>query len=111
MPNIIRPSLCSSASARSSSPVFLPPYMTMIRSLSSMTSSRSAEMSSTALPASRISMSILRMYSDAPMSTPRVGWQAMMTRGFLESSRATTTFCMLPPERFLQASSGEDALI
>ena len=35
----------------------------------------------------------------APMSTPRVGWEMMSTGVSKENSRATTTFCMLPPER------------
>jgi hypothetical protein len=32
------------------------------------------------------------------MSTPRVGWAATSSAGSAENSRATITFCMLPPD-------------
>ena len=34
----------------------------------------------------------------APMSTPRVGSSAMITRGLPRSIRAKSTFCWLPPD-------------
>jgi hypothetical protein len=38
------------------------------------------------------------MNSMAPMSTPRVGWPTSSTRGRAPISRASTSFCWLPPE-------------
>ena len=35
----------------------------------------------------------------APMSTPRVGWAAIRIFGSLASSRPTSSFCWLPPDR------------
>src|SRR5439155_517749 len=82
-----------------------PSYMTAIRSERERTSSSSAETSRTAVPSSR-SWTIRRwMNSMAPMSTPRVGWAASRTFGLLPISRATITFCWLPPDRFLAATS------
>ena len=66
-----------------------------------MTSLRSAETSSTAMPERESSTSFLRINSVAPTSMPRVGWSAMMSLGSLENSRATTTFWILPPESIL----------
>ena len=34
----------------------------------------------------------------APTSTPRVGWLAISTDSGRDSSRASTTFCWLPPD-------------
>ena len=39
------------------------------------------------------------MNSIAPMSTPRVGWPTSNTPGAWPSSRASTSFCWLPPEK------------
>ena len=39
-------------------------------------------------------------------STPRVGWLTSSTLGCSDSSRATTTFCMLPPESVPTAAYG-----
>ncbi len=52
----------------------------------------------TAVPVSRSAMIRLWMNSIDPTSTPRVGWEAMSTLSGRENSRATTTFCWLPPE-------------
>ena len=46
------------------------------------------------------------MNSIAPMSTPRVGWPTSRAFGAAESSRATTIFCWLPPEKPPQRRSG-----
>ena len=70
----------------------------MIRSLRRNTSSRSADESSTAQPELRFSMMRVWINSIAPMSTPRVGWDITSAGVSYENSRATTTFCMLPPD-------------
>ncbi len=54
-----------------------------------------------AVPLARWSSSRSWMYSVAPMSTPRVGCAATSTSGSRASSRAMTTFWMLPPDRLL----------
>ena len=69
-----------------------------MRSESLSTSSKSAEMSSTAHPASRWATIWLWMNSVAPMSRPRVGYTATSRDGLPSSSRARMTFCWLPPE-------------
>ena len=51
-----------------------------------------------AQPALRFSMMRVWMNSMAPTSTPRVGWAMMSTGESKENSRATTTFCILPPD-------------
>ena len=38
------------------------------------------------------------MYSIEPTSRPRVGWAAITSWTGTENSRATTTFCWLPPD-------------
>ena len=52
----------------------------------------------TAVPLSRSEMIRLWMNSIEPTSTPRVGWEAISTLSGRENSRATTTFCWLPPD-------------
>lgn len=52
-----------------------------------------------AQPALRFFMISWWKKSVAPMSTPRVGWAITIAPESNENSRATTTFCMLPPER------------
>ena len=64
-----------------------------------MISSSSAETSRIALPASRMATSRRWMNSMAPTSTPRVGWPTSRTRGSRSISRASTSFCWLPPEK------------
>ena len=59
------------------------------------------------MPLSRVATICLWMNSIEPTSTPRVGWAATSSRRSRESSRATTTFCWLPPERL--AACGVDA--
>ena len=61
-------------------------------------SSSSADTSSTAAPASRISTMRWWMNSIEPTSSPRVGWATMSSRGSPDSSRAMITFCWLPPD-------------
>ena len=48
------------------------------------------------------------MYSIAPTSRPRVGWEATSTRGSWSSSRASTTRCWLPPESDHSGASGPE---
>jgi hypothetical protein len=40
------------------------------------------------------------MNSIAPISTPRVGWPTSSSTGSRSISRASTSFCWLPPEKF-----------
>jgi hypothetical protein len=72
--------------------------MTWIVSESPMSSSRSAEMSSTASPSRRAWRMMSQMLAWAPTSTPRVGWAATSTLGSWLISRPTMSFCWLPPE-------------
>ena len=46
------------------------------------------------------------MNSIAPMSTPRVGWPTSRIFGAWPSSRASTSFCWLPPENLPLTSCG-----
>ena len=70
-----------------------------IRSEREIISSSSADTSRTPAPAFFAFSSVLRISSMAPISTPLVGWDA--TRSLLprDTSRATTTFCALPPDK------------
>ena len=72
--------------------------MTAIRSPTASTSSSSVLTIRIAAPASRCSTIRLWMYSIEPTSRPRVGWDAMTSLTGRENSRATTTFCWLPPD-------------
>ena len=72
--------------------------MTAIRSPRLMTSSSSVDTSSTAVPSSRFSTTRLWMYSIEPTSSPRVGCAATSSRIGRLNSRATMTFCWLPPD-------------
>ena len=85
-------------------PMIRPSYMTATRSDSLSTSSSSVETSSTPMPPSRCSMIFLWMYSIAPTSRPRVGCMAISSSGLRLISRATMTFCWLPPDRFCASS-------
>ncbi len=64
-----------------------------------MISDSSADTSSTAPPRSRQAVISPWMNSMAPMSTPRVGCSAISSGASWLISRATTTFCRLPPDR------------
>ena len=88
------------------SPTMRPPHITRMRSASDITSSSSTETSRMAQPASRIATSWRWMNSIAPMSTPRVGWPTSRMRGAGAISRASTSFCWLPPEKFALCSVG-----
>ena len=72
--------------------------MVTMRSERRKISSRSAEESSIAQPSFRLSMMAVCMNSMAPMSIPREGFEMTSTGVSCENSRATTTFCMLPPD-------------
>ena len=47
------------------------------------------------------------MYSIEPTSSPRVGWEATSSLIGRENSRATITFCWLPPESVPTSTSGD----
>ena len=76
-----------------------PSKMTRIRSESERISSSSSETSRMPRPSSRSSTSRRCTNSIAPTSRPRVGCAAISTFGLRSISRASTTFCWLPPER------------
>ena len=69
-----------SVSSATRSATMRPRYITRMRSESEKISSRSAEMTKTARPLSRISTRIRWIASIAPMSTPRDGCSAMTSR-------------------------------
>ncbi len=83
----------------SAEPMITPSYMTRMRSEMVMTSSRSSEMITVAVPLSRCATRRWWMYSDAATSIPRVGWATSRTSGRPDSSRAMIAFWMLPPDR------------
>src|SRR5438067_1103131 len=97
-PAIIRPSSSTTAFWRSTTPMMRPPYNTAIRSASAKISSRSSLIRRMATPRAAASSSRPRTASVAATSRPRVGEAATSTLGRLESSRASRTFCTLPPD-------------
>ena len=105
LPSAGRPASRARAPPRSpsggNSATISPSYMTRIRSESDRISSSSRETSRTARPSSRSSMSRRWTNSIAPTSRPRVGCAAMSTFGSRSTSRASDTFCWLPPESAL----------
>src|SRR5690606_16396196 len=80
-PAIMSPNSSSVTVSGSTQPTIFPSQMMAIRSLSFMISSRSREISSTAFPLSRCSISRRWMNSMAPTSSPRVGWAAINRSG------------------------------
>jgi hypothetical protein len=99
LPLAIRyPTVSRDASSRGKSPTRRPRNSTPMRSDRLKISSSSADTSSTAAPASRISMIRLWMNSIDPTSRPRVGWATISSLGSPDSSRAMITFCWLPPD-------------
>ena len=74
-------------------------------------SSRSSEISSTAAPRSRCSISLLRTYSVAPTSNPRVGCEAMIMRVGVERA-GKDHFLHVPARKFagLDGGSGFDLI-
>src|SRR3954452_6705028 len=104
---ISRPTAFLSAVGPSTTATIRPPYMTPIRSDSSSTSSSSAETSSTAVPASRFAITWRWMNSMLPTSRPRVGWSRIRSWSSRSNSRATTTFCWLPPDRLLARTAAD----
>ena len=75
-PPMARPTLARVNLRPSRDAAVVPPDMTTQRSASSMTSSRSLEMSRTPLPSAAASARRLRTYAAARISRPRVGWHA-----------------------------------
>src|SRR5690606_22199290 len=100
------PSRSRVASLPGTSPAKRPSYMTRMRSESAITSSSSVETSSTAWPASRMRISSPWMKSIAPISTPQVGFSAMMSGVARVISRPTTSFCLLPPDMVEASADG-----
>ena len=96
-PSAARPRSCR-PSGRPRTATIRPRYMTAIRSDSSSTSSSSAETSRIAVPASRFAIAWRWMNSMLPTSRPRVGWSRTSSLRSRPNSRATTTFCWLPPD-------------
>src|SRR5208337_3414922 len=109
-PAISRPRSWGLVSSAFRSPVTRPAQSTMMRSDSAKISSSSTETRRSALPASRWATIRLCMNSIAPMSTPRVGWPTSMIFGLRSISRASTSFCWLPPEKLAVLSSGARGL-
>ena len=95
---ISRPTSFLSAVRPSRIATISPRYMTAIRSDSSRISSSSADTSRIAVPASRLAIAWRWMNSMLPTSRPRVGWSRTSRRRSRSNSRATTTFCWLPPD-------------
>src|SRR5690606_1299188 len=97
----LTPAIMSPSFSRGVSPGTIPTtrprYITRMRSARAATSSSSVEITITGTPASRVSTIRLWMNSMDPTSTPRVGWAAMNSDRSRLSSRASTTFCWLPP--------------
>ena len=89
-------------------PMIRPRYITAIRSARPITSSSSLETTMTAVPMSRSLITRLWMNSIDPTSTPRVGCAAMKSFSGRDSSRATITFCWLPPDRVPTGVSAEE---
>src|SRR4051812_19394013 len=83
-----------------------PSRSTAMRSLMRATSSSSAEMNSTAIPSAARSLTSFWIWALAPTSMPRVGSSRMSSAGWVISQRASSTFCWLPPLRFLMGMSG-----
>ena len=75
-----------------------PRYITAMRSASATTSSSSVDTTMTGIPASRACTIRLCTNSIEPTSSPRVGCAATSSRKSRLSSRASTTFCWLPPD-------------
>ena len=88
-------------------PLILPSNITAIRSPRASTSSSSDETMREPLPRLRCSTIWWCTYSIEPTSSPRVGCEATRNSSERESSRATMTFCWLPPESELVGASIE----
>src|SRR5690606_14390230 len=84
---------------------------TRIRSLRRTTSSSSEEMKTTDMPSRERSATSFWISALAPMSMPRVGSSRTSSRGEVASQRARSTFCWLPPERFLMRAFGLGGLM
>src|SRR6185369_9826744 len=107
VPAISRPISAGSAPP-DISPMIRPRYMTPIRSARPSTSSSSVDTTITAAPLSRSATIRLCTNSMEPTSRPRVGWATISTLSGRDSSRASTTFCWLPPDRVEAECSIED---
>src|SRR6185436_6755525 len=105
-PVISRPISSCVARDGSTSPATRPLCRTSRRSASAVTSSSSADTSSTAQPASRSATIFRWMNSMAPISTPRVGCEISRSTGGSPNSRPMISFCWLPPD---SARAGSEA--
>ena len=101
----------SEISSPNSEPSAAPSRRTSTVSEPSTTSSSSEEMSTTPSPFS--ASSAIRAWTSAlaPTSMPRVGSSSSSTLGLRQSSRASSTFCWLPPESSRTFWSGPEALM
>ena len=73
-------------------------------------SSSSSETISTAVPWSAADRTAPSSDSLERTSTPAVGLISTSTRGSVDSARASTTFCALPPERLVTGAAGPSVL-
>ena len=89
----------------SRSATILPSNITSRRSARAITSSSSDDTIRTAAPLSRSSTIREWMYSIEPTSMPRVGWEATTKSTSRLNSRATITFCWLPPDNAFSSTS------
>src|SRR5690606_3495293 len=106
-PAMYKPSSAGVVSAGVVSATILPRYMTRIRSDNARISSSSEETIRTADPSSRSSTIRRWMYSIDPTSTPLVGCEETISAVSRANSRATMSFCWLPPERWEASTSTE----
>jgi hypothetical protein len=74
-------------------------------------SSNSSEITSTAAPAAAARSTASSRFSLDFTSTPAVGSISTSSAGSLDSARAITTFCWLPPDRSATSWSGPDVLM
>ena len=94
------PSSCGVTVAGSNAPTISPRKITWIESDKPISSSRSAEISSTARPSCRARLMCSQMAACAPTSTPRVGWERHQQLGrTAHLAPMPTAFRWLPPDR------------
>src|SRR5579872_2664662 len=105
-PAIARPMAPTSAWVASISCASLPSNITTMRSESWRISSRSSLTRRTAAPRLRVCRMRARISATAAKSRPKQGLATINRSPSLDSSRASTARCTLPPERALIGASG-----
>src|SRR5262249_5001771 len=103
--------VCSSASARSSTAIWRPSRMISTRSLIASTSGSSEEIMMMPMPSAASSPIMAWTSALAPTSMPRVGSSRISTDGWVFSHLPIITFCWLPPESLATGSSTDGARI